>query len=501
MKVIRFRIFLGIATGVWLAFGALIFSGCSASCPYTYDEIITEYKDRVCFLKTDAKTTIVDRETRDVCRLNKRINLSEAVNISLANNPDVRMAASKIKEARAEIQKANASFYPVVGFYTEYMNGDAPSSYLFKKIDQRKLPQRVNFNEPGSFENYESGLNFKVNLFNGGRDVMNRLISDSGYVVSEQERMVIQNTLMANVISAYYNVLAARDFIKIARDSETTVKKQLKIMRVRFRGGGALKSDILSLEVRLAEAREQVVSSQNRWKMALNALKMLMGVSPESELTLEEAQELTISLPDTYERALPVGVARRPELAKVREQLKQSRIGVDMARSAYLPMVDFKGRYYMDDESMGYETSRDNWFVALVLNWQVFSGFKRDAEIKTATAKLLQMLSADRKTVLAIKTDIKNAYLKLEEATARLEVARKSVARAEESLSLVKNQYEGGAANITRYLQAELDFTSTKIRSTAAYYDREKALADVGRAIGYFADLKKPFSGHNPDIP
>jgi outer membrane protein TolC len=66
-------------------------------------------------------------------------------------------------------------------------------------------------------------------------------------------------------------------------------------------------------------------------------------------------------------------------------------------------------------------------------------------------------------------------------------VTRASVAQAEESLRLVKKQYEGGSATVTRYLDAELDRSRTEIRAITARYDREKARADVGRALGLWA--------------
>ena len=72
-------------------------------------------------------------------------------------------------------------------------------------------------------------------------------------------------------------------------------------------------------------------------------------------------------------------------------------------------------------------------------------------------------------------------------------MAQTSVARADESLSLVKKQYEGGSATITRYLEAELARNQARINSTSAFYDREKALADAARAVGV---LRKNFKNN-----
>ena len=96
------------------------------------------------------------------------------------------------------------------------------------------------------------------------------------------------------------------------------------------------------------------------------------------------------------------------------------------------------------------------------------------------------MLAADRKTTQSIQLDLKTAYLRLAEAKARCKVAMASIAQAEEALRLVRKQYEGGSVTITGYLDAELACNRARIRSTTAIYDKQKARAAVGRALGYW---------------
>jgi outer membrane protein TolC len=127
-----------------------------------------------------------------------------------------------------------------------------------------------------------------------------------------------------------------------------------------------------------------------------------------------------------------------------------------------------------------------------MLDWDLFTGGSTGASVRKAEAVLEEMLAADRKAALSVKLDLRSAYLALEEAQARIQVTRASVAQAEESLRLVKKQYEGGSATVTRYLDAELDRSRTEIRAITALYDREKARADVGRALGLWGESPAP---------
>jgi outer membrane protein TolC len=94
------------------------------------------------------------------------------------------------------------------------------------------------------------------------------------------------------------------------------------------------------------------------------------------------------------------------------------------------------------------------------------------------------MLEADRAATLAVQLDVKRAWLRRDEARARQDVAGAAVGQAEESLRLVRDQYEGGAATVTRYLEAELMATQARMRATQARYDLRKAEAELERALG-----------------
>lgn len=466
--------------------------GCAGFPEYSYDSVRSEYAGQVCRQPEDRNSEGVSgRNPAPACGVDAPLTLPDAIGTTLKNNPDLTGAAWRIEQSKAMLALADTGFWPQVSFYTEYIQGDAPSAYLFKKIDQRRLPQQVNFNDPGWFENYESGLKGQINLFNGGSDYLSVLMARKDVEISKLSRTQLENDLTAQVIKTFYNALAARDFIAIAKESVNTVSEQLRIMQVRYEGGAVVKSDLLSMEVRLAQAKEQLVSSRNRFALARAALANLMGLEPsaftEKDGVLAASEADLPDVPDDYEQGVIHAVKFRPELAQVRKQLVKSRIGLASAKTAWLPRLDLMGKYYMDDPGLNYETSRDNWTTALLLNWDLFTGFSRQAEISRAEAMVHELLAADHKAALGIKLDVKTAYLNLEEARSRYQVAQSSVASAEESFRLVREHYQGGAVTITRYLEAELDRSRARIRATAAHYDKIKAQAEVARSVGVWA--------------
>jgi len=496
----------------WMALAAiaLILAGCGSAPTYTASKIRSEYRQiseaPARPLQTESKARSGRGDTSDTgtSDINPAIPLTlpQIIDIALSNNPNLQQAAHRMAKAKAMKNLADTAFWPMVGFYTEYTQGDAPSAYLFKTIDQRKLPRNVNFNDPGWFENFETGIQARMNLFNGGKDYLGLQMAKQGVDISELDRQSIANDLTAQVITAFYDVLAAEDFVAIAETSVDTVSEQLRIIRVQYEGGGALKSDVLSLKVRLAQAGEALVQSRNRYKLAKAALANLMGMDPaefsERKNLLVKTAASPIQVPDTYEDGILHALSHRPELEKLRKQLVKSRLGLDAAKTNYLPSIDLMGNYYVDDPSMDYDRDRENWTAGVMFNWDLFTGFSTQARVSKADAMVKQMLAADRQATLGIKLDVKNAYLNRDAAQARYDVAESSVDSAEASYQLVKEHYKGGAVTITRYLEAELDRNRARIRSTAAFYDQIKANADLARAIGKWAGRNpQPFESSN----
>ncbi|MFO7964327.1 MAG: TolC family protein [Desulfobacterales bacterium] len=485
--------------GIVLPAVLLVCTGCAAlpkNDTYSVEAVCLEYggheqppaapsrlyeTENRCLSKKDAETGLIFPLT-----------LSQSLSIAHANNNNLEQTAFRIERSKAMQALANAAFRPQLNVYFEYMQGDAPSAYLFKKIDQRMLPPNADFNDPGWFENYETGTGVQMNLFNGGRDYLAVQIAKQEVRISLTDRKSAVNLLTARVIQAFYNVLEAEKYIQIAEESKKTVSEQLRIMQVRYEGGGALKSDVLSLNVRLAESKENIVRARKHFQSAKAALANLMGLDPsvltDSTEQFVEPDQMAPDLPDTYEKGVFYALANRPELDKIRRRIAASRMEVDVARAEYLPRIDLQGKYYLDDPDLDFHRNRENWTAGLMLSWDLFTGFSTEAKVDMAEAAVREVIAAGRQTVLDIKMDVKTAYLNHEAAKAAYRAARSSEISAEESYRLVERHYKGGAVTITRYLEAELDLNRARIRVAAAHYEKIRAAADMTRAIGKWAD-------------
>ncbi len=413
------------------------------------------------------------------------IDLFEAIRTALSDNPSLHEAQAKIDQAEASLLEAQSRFQPTVSLNGEALVADAPSSYLFKRIDQRRLRPNTDFNDPGRINNSELGVEITQNLYNGGRDARNLQVGEMNVDIAENQELSVENQLIHSVIEAYYDVLAAQELIRTAQQSMETVEAELRDTQVRFDGGSALRSDVLSLEVRLAQAKEELIRSENQRDLFLVVLANLMGLEEWKGLALSGEEWRPRPIPETVEEAVPAAFESRPELAAARKMIERGQIEVKQAKSEYYPRVDTFARLYADDNQFGYRVDDANWVAGVALRWELYSGAKRKAHRRLAEAALKEMEAADRQAALQVRLDVNRAYLNLKAANARQEVAQTSVQQAEESLRLVQRQYEGGSATVTRYLDVEHDVTAARSREITARYDLKKAHADVGRSLGW----------------
>ena len=180
----------------------------------------------------------------------------------------------------------------------------------------------------------------------------------------------------------------------------------------------------------------------------------------------------------------------RPELKAAKANAEIQRKAWKKAQRDYYPTLSAFGSSDWDsDVSTDFQQS---YFVGVVAEWDVFTGFRRSAATKSAKANADAARAEEDKARNNLRLDLKQAILQTKDAWERLNVARRSVDSAEEALRITRERYQQGAADLPELLTAEVGLTGTRTRDVAAYYDYLTAQSNVARAKGESADA---FSG------
>lgn len=426
------------------------------------------------------------------------LSVEDVVQEALRQNPDMDAARARIAQARADLDMARAAFRPGLGVQLDALRGDAPSSYLFRTIDARKFSPTTNFNAPPGLDSIGAAVEARYTLWDAGRRRHARDAARAAREASGEDRDRVANDLIVTVVHGYFDVLAATESVAVAEASLRTVDAELKDTRVRFEGGGALQADVLALEVRRAQAEEGLLQARGGVDLARAALARLLDRDPEDPLELSGEEWSPAELPAGFRQGAEMARGARPELRGLRLRQEAARHGVSRARAEWKPQLDVSGRYWMMDPGGNLSMGRDNWVLGAALRWDLADGGRRRAGVEKAAGAQDEVEALARALTRAIELEVKKAYVDWEVAQASYRVASANVTRATESLRLVEEQFEGGAATVTRFLQAEEDRTRAHLGEIRARYGEKKARATVGHAVGLCIAVRRESEEYEP---
>lgn len=419
--------------------------------------------------------------------ISQSYTLAQAIDYALANNPDLNIAAERIGQAEAQLGVAMSAFYPQVTARVSYDHSDNPAQVFAMMVAQRQFNSSAiqTINNPGGRENFRPEIIGKMSLYRGGQDYQNKLAAELGIESAELEQSALRNALIQAVTASYYGYLAAVEAHKVAQDAISAIDSELSQTRKQYDAGTTLKSDVLSLEVQLAEAQNAEIRAANSIELAQTSMTTLLGLSAARPFSIaSESQLSTPVLKTSFNDLLTLALAQRPEIKAAANQIEISLRQLKSEEGAYLPRADAYVSYGQNSQQPGFSASRDNVTVGVAVEMDLFSGFSSQQRIKAAERKAAQARETERKVKLAIEQEVRVAFLKLEEALARLRVTEASVAAADEALRLVNEQRRAQVVTVTRYIESEVARNKAYSSIIAAQYDALSAEADLKKAIG-----------------
>ncbi len=413
--------------------------------------------------------------------------LQQAIDYALLHNPDLQIMQNRIQQAEAQLDQALSAFYPEVKARLGYEHSDNPARAFAMIIAQRRLNLTggTDFNHPGGVDNYRPEISLQYSLFRGGQDYYGSKAAQSAVDAAQLDKTTVRNQLIEMITRSFYHYLAALENHKVALHAIEAVESELKQSRLRYAAGTELKSDVLSLEVQAAAAHDQEIHAANTVELIKTSLKILMGLTAEQALTLDSSHKPKLpQKPEDFTRLLAKAMQQRPDYRAADKRLQMARQQLRAAQGVHLPSASAYVNYGSDSKNIDFSTNRDNVTAGVMVEMSLFSGFRDSAKVDQAKHQLAIARKKLTKTRLQIENDVKSARLKLTEALNRVNVAKASVAAAEEALRMVTAQRDSGVVTVTRFIEAQVARDQAHARHIAAYFDALSAQAQLNQAIG-----------------
>lgn len=415
-------------------------------------------------------------------------DLEEVVALALQRNPDLALAEHRVAEAQAQLGEALSAFSPQLSARLQYARTDNPAQAFAMIVAQRRFRFEQNINRPGPVQDVRQEVNATLPLFRGGQDYFRLRAAQHGIEASAGERAAVRNALVEAASTAYLALLTAPEYVAVAAASIAAVDQALAAARNRAEVGAGLRSDVLSLEARVAEAQEAELRARNGVELARAALRAVLALPAETSLEIRPPTA-SLELPvESLAQALQRAHQQRPELSAAQALVRARENEWAAERAAYLPRVDLVGSYGQNATNLKWSSSRDNWFFGATAELDLFNGLRTAQRVRAAAERLAQARRELERTRLAVELEVQQAFLAWREAREREQVTRIALGAAEEALRMVSEQYAQGAVTVTRYLEAEAARSASQARAVTARHDARRATVTLRKAMGDWAE-------------
>ncbi len=407
------------------------------------------------------------------------LTLAQAIDTVLARYPSIDAARSAIDAARARTMQSNADRLPQV-------SGQAGYTY-------NSLRPYVAFSFPGGpsgaiYENVQDAYGLSVTarqlLTDFGRTDKIVEMARSGQITAKDALEDTEHQLGYQVIQSFYGVLLLRSSADVAREEIGALEEALRISQRKFGAGSATKFDVLTTQVRLANARNHLTDTLASLEKQENGLRQLLG--RQLGMPLDIAGDFdadAAAIPETV--AISDGLHNRPEMKLARDDEQTSRLKLDAADRGNRPSLDAQVTGGVENgvvpnlyDNRGYVTA------GLSLEVPIFTGRRVTGDRIEADAGVRSAQARERELSETITTDVANAYADLNAAKARLGSADTLVAQAKEAQALAQTRYANGVITNFELLDAQSTLRSAELGRLQARYDCVLARQAVARAAG-----------------
>lgn len=301
--------------------------------------------------------------------------------------------------------------------------------------------------------------------------------------IKQAELEIYKQHLTADIKIAHFNYLKTVQVVSLLDKTKKLLNENLRVSEKLFQNGKATEEVVFRAQAELADLNQQITEAQKNNKLASAYFNFLLNRPFDSHILVDEEAarfEQTVSL----EASQSLALANRKEFMQLNNAIEIARGKGAIAKSAFLPGVSGVFDYGYQGEEYDLTKENDYWMASLVLQWNLFSGFKDRAQKKQADMEKneleIQLTELENK----IKLQVQESYDNLVVAQKSIESARKRLTSAEKSFDIVRKKYEQGMAPHIEYLNARTSMTGAAVNEIIVTYDLYIKHAEFERVIG-----------------
>ena len=408
--------------------------------------------------------------------------LDRLIEIAYAQNLPLLSAGTRVIEARAALGVAIGELYPqsqqATGGLT-YIGESRPDPF------SSRFGQRY-------FWRDTLGLTVLWELDFWGKFRRGVESADAAYLASIATYDDVLVTLLGDVTTTYIGIRTTQRQIEIAQENVVKQRKSLQVARDRYTGGIASKLPVYQAENVLGQTESAIPQLQIQLDKGLNALRLLLGMPPQSlDELLSGARGIPVP-PASIAVGIPADlVRRRPDIRAAELAAASQSAQVGIAEADLYPAFSLTGSFGAAASTIRRSTLADMFTGRAItfgfgpsFSWNILNYGQITNTVRVQNAKLQGLLVDYQNTVLKAQKEVEDGLATYRDSQVQVAYLRQSVAAAEKALEIALIEFTLGTRDFTPVLTAEQNLYTAQNDLAIASGNVSAGLTSVFRALG-----------------
>lgn len=392
------------------------------------------------------------------------------------SNLDIAAAVARIVQADAQARITGAALLPTVDF-----NGSASHS---------RSSQTVTGGASGGIgrserDDLSAALSASYEIDFWGKNRAALRAAEESAVASRFDREVVALSTVVSAANAYFQLLAAQDRLRVARNNLQSASRILDLIRQRRAAGTASDLDVAQQESTLANLRAAIPPLEQTVKQSRTALAILTARVPE-HVHIRGGSLDAITIPRVTPGLPSELLAQRPDIREAEANLAAANANVVNARAKFLPSITLTGEGGYESAVLKTLLRPESAFYTLAagLTQPVFHGGELSGNLDLQKGRQDELLQNYRKAVISAFGDVENALDAVRRTAARERLQRDVVRYSRQAFDISEQRFREGTIDLITLLQTQQTLYTAQDALVQARLAHIQAVVSLYQALG-----------------
>jgi multidrug efflux system outer membrane protein len=398
--------------------------------------------------------------------------LQRLVEIALANNRDLRVAALNVQQVQAQYRIQRAALYPTVAAFADRSATRNPASgNPNANVEQRDWSAGVQ-------------ASWEIDFFGRLRSLNQAALEQ--YFASGEARRAAQILLVSQVADQYLLALALDEQLAVTRSTLQIAQESLKIVRLQFDTGTAPELSLQQAQSVVEQANANLAAQTRARAQAENGLVLLVGQPLPADLPPAvplDAQKLLADIPAGLPSDL---LTRRPDILQAEALLRSENANIGAARAAFFPNISLTASVGTQSAALSglFGAGSLAWSFVPQLVTPIFQGGALRANLDVAKIRKDIGIAQYEKTIQTAFSEVADGLAARGTFDEQLAAQQRFTTTQRRSLELSQFRYRNGVDSYLQVLTAQTGFYNAQLALVAVRQQQLTALVDLYRALG-----------------